>query len=129
MVHSYPTRSQSRPQATALRRGTVNIFSSSSHQTTYIIQAVTKLDHVVAPTTKSVCIANGGCKGAEPVEYGRGDIVISGNTFGECVMINVGSPNCIGACQSIGLSEQEHAFDYLPSVKQTALTTQINRSI
>jgi hypothetical protein len=43
---------------------------------------------------------------AEPEEHGRESIVLSGNTFGECVMINVGSPDCTGASKLFGLSER-----------------------
>jgi hypothetical protein len=72
---------------------------------------VTKLDHVEDPTTDSepALLHPPSVMQQEPVEYGHGhgDIVFSGNTFGECVMINVGSPNCIGAGELIGISERE----------------------
>jgi hypothetical protein len=75
-------------------------------------QAVTKLDHVVDPTTDSepALLLPPLAMQQEPVEYGRGDIVFSGNSFGECVMINVGSSNCIGAGELIGISEREYAL-------------------
>lgn len=47
----------------------------------------------------------------EPTEHGCESIVLSGNTFGECVMINVGSPNCTGASKSMSLSERNLAED------------------
>ncbi|KAJ8580425.1 hypothetical protein M405DRAFT_886127 [Rhizopogon salebrosus TDB-379] len=85
--------------------GTINIFSG--HCTG---SAVTKVDHVgltSAPTLLQSLPA------IQPVtvEQGHDSIILSGNSLGECVMINVNSPNCIG------------------SVKQTALASPVNRSI
>ncbi|KAG2042746.1 hypothetical protein BDR03DRAFT_944149 [Suillus americanus] len=85
--------------------GTINILSSNCNGST-----VTKLDHVsltAEPTPLSPPLVSQ----SEPAEYGRESVVLSGNTFGECVMINVGSPNCTGA------------------VKQTALPSQIDGNI
>ncbi|KAJ8594871.1 hypothetical protein M405DRAFT_434129 [Rhizopogon salebrosus TDB-379] len=81
--------------------GTINIFSSHCTSST-----VTKLDHVVDPTTDSelALLLPPLAMQQEPVEYGRGDIVFSGNSFGECVMINVGSSNCIGAVKQTALN-------------------------
>lgn len=66
---------------------------------------MTKLNHVtttVEPTPLQLPPA----KEAEPVEHGRESIVLNGNTFGECVMINIGSPDCTGAGGSFSLSVQ-----------------------
>ncbi|KAG2363139.1 hypothetical protein BDR07DRAFT_1405029 [Suillus spraguei] len=81
--------------------GTINIFSSRCNGAT-----VTKLNHVtttVEPTPLQLPPA----KEAEPVEHGRESIVLNGNTFGECVMINIGSPDCTGAVKQIALASQE----------------------
>ncbi|OAX34061.1 hypothetical protein K503DRAFT_774937 [Rhizopogon vinicolor AM-OR11-026] len=72
--------------------GTINIFSSNCTGST-----VTMLDHVVAPTKEPTLLQPPLTMQPEPVELGRDSIVLSGNWFGECVMINVGSPNCTGA--------------------------------
>ncbi|OAX36382.1 hypothetical protein K503DRAFT_772588 [Rhizopogon vinicolor AM-OR11-026] len=72
--------------------GTINIFSSNCTSST-----VTKLDHVVAATKEPTLLQPPLTMQPEPVELGRESIVLSGNSFGECVMINVGSPNCTGA--------------------------------
>ncbi|KIK32286.1 hypothetical protein CY34DRAFT_814350 [Suillus luteus UH-Slu-Lm8-n1] len=45
-------------------------------------------------------------KQAEPVKHGRENIVLSSNTFGECVMINVGSQNCTGAIKQTVLASR-----------------------
>ncbi|KAG2106677.1 hypothetical protein BD769DRAFT_1393146 [Suillus cothurnatus] len=85
--------------------GTINIFSSHCNGST-----VTKLEHVDA-TAEPTPLEPPSVTQAEPTEHGPESIVLSGNTFGECVMINVGSPNCTGA------------------VKQTALASQIDRNV
>ncbi|KAG1850907.1 hypothetical protein F4604DRAFT_1934266 [Suillus subluteus] len=85
--------------------GTINIFSSHCNGSTVI-----KLEHVTA-TAEPTPLKPPPATQAEPAEHGRESIVLSGNTFGECVMINVGSPNCTGA------------------VKQTALASQIDRNV
>ncbi|KAJ8579667.1 hypothetical protein M405DRAFT_835572 [Rhizopogon salebrosus TDB-379] len=85
--------------------GSINIFSG--HCTG---SAVTKVDHV-APTSEPALSQPPPAMQPEPVEQGRDSIILSGNSFGECVMINVHSPNCIG------------------SVKQTTLASQVNRSL
>ncbi|KAJ8588028.1 hypothetical protein M405DRAFT_820442, partial [Rhizopogon salebrosus TDB-379] len=71
--------------------GTINIFSG--HCTG---SAVTKVDHV-APTSEPALSQPPPAMQPEPVEQGRDSIILSGNSFGECVMINVNSPNCIGS--------------------------------
>ncbi|KAG2144356.1 hypothetical protein DEU56DRAFT_754400 [Suillus clintonianus] len=73
--------------------GTINIFSSHCNGS--------------KPTSSEPPLA----RQAEPVEHGGESIVLSGNSFGECVMINVGSPDCTGA------------------VKQTALASQSDRNV
>ncbi|KAG1812897.1 uncharacterized protein BJ212DRAFT_438593 [Suillus subaureus] len=85
--------------------GTINILSSHCNGST-----VTKLNYV-APTAEPTPLSPPLVNQPEPVEHGRESVVLSGNTFGECVMINVGSPNCTGA------------------VKQTALASRIDRNI
>ncbi|KAG2363141.1 hypothetical protein BDR07DRAFT_1375982 [Suillus spraguei] len=85
--------------------GTINIFSSHCNGST-----VSKLEHVTA-TAEPMPFEPASATHAEPAKHGHGSIVLSGNTFGECVMINVGSPNCTGA------------------VKQTALASRIDRNI
>ncbi|KAG2042750.1 hypothetical protein BDR03DRAFT_944162 [Suillus americanus] len=85
--------------------GTINIFSSHCNGST-----VTKLEHVTT-TAEPMPLEPPPTTQAEPAEHGRESIVLSGNTFGQCVMINVGSPNCTGA------------------VKQTALASQIDRNV
>ncbi|OAX34066.1 hypothetical protein K503DRAFT_774951 [Rhizopogon vinicolor AM-OR11-026] len=72
--------------------GTINIFSSNCTSST-----VTKLDHVFAPTKDPTHLQPSLTMQPEPVELGRDSILLSSNWFGECVMINVGSPNCTGA--------------------------------
>ncbi|OAX34068.1 hypothetical protein K503DRAFT_473199 [Rhizopogon vinicolor AM-OR11-026] len=86
--------------------GTINIFSSHCTSSTVI-----KLVHVVAPTTEPTLLQPPLAMQPESVVHARDNIVLSGNSFGECVMINVGSPNCTGA------------------IKQTVLASQVNRSI
>ncbi|KAJ8589444.1 hypothetical protein M405DRAFT_817958 [Rhizopogon salebrosus TDB-379] len=85
--------------------GTINIFSG--HCTG---PAVTKVDHA-APASEPAFLQPPMAIQPVLVERGRDNIILSGNSLGECVMINVNSPNCIG------------------SVKQTALASQVNRSI
>ncbi|OAX32930.1 hypothetical protein K503DRAFT_566878 [Rhizopogon vinicolor AM-OR11-026] len=124
MAHSLRMCSRPQPRATAsysyritaLRRGgpstyfqvTASVPVSYSHapvhkqENSTSKQAVTKLNHVVAPTTDPTPLQPPLAMQLEPVELGRGNIVLSGNSFGECVMINVGSSNCTG---SIGLPE------------------------
>jgi hypothetical protein len=87
--------------------GTINIFSGHctgsgeffifiTHKDSSGKQAVTKVDHVgltSAPTLLQSLPA------IQPVtvEQGYDSIILSGNSLGECVMINVNSPNCIGS--------------------------------
>lgn len=77
--------------------GTINIFSSHCNGST-----VTKLEHVAA-TAEPTPFEPPPATQAEPAERGPESIVLSGNTFGECVMINVGSPNCTGAVKQTAL--------------------------
>ncbi|OAX32932.1 hypothetical protein K503DRAFT_776161 [Rhizopogon vinicolor AM-OR11-026] len=72
--------------------GTINIFSSNCTSSTVI-----KLDHVVTATTEPTLLQPPLMMQPELVELGRDSIVLSGNSFGERIMINVGSPNCTGA--------------------------------
>ncbi|KAG1735871.1 uncharacterized protein EDB91DRAFT_542170 [Suillus paluster] len=76
--------------------GTINIFSSHCI-------AVTKLERVV-PTTEPTPLELPLVKQIAPLEHGRESIVLSGNSFGECVMINVGSPGCTGAGRSLNFN-------------------------
>jgi hypothetical protein len=113
--------------------GTINIFSShcngsseffvcltdqKTHLTMY--KAVTKLEHVAA-TAEPTPFEPPPATQAEPAERGPESIVLSGNTFGECVMINVGSPNCTGAGRSFSSFERNLTYSWMTSVKQTAL--------
>ncbi|OAX40145.1 hypothetical protein K503DRAFT_799037 [Rhizopogon vinicolor AM-OR11-026] len=76
---------------------TINIFSSHC-----IGSAVTKLDHV-APTAEPTLLRPPQAMQPELVEHGRDSIVFCGNSFGECVMLNIKSPNCIGAVKQTAL--------------------------
>jgi hypothetical protein len=89
---------------------------------------VTKLEHVDA-TAEPTPLEPPSVTQAEPTEHGPESIVLSGNTFGECVMINVGSPNCTGAGKLFNSSERNSIYDLLVSVKQTALAFQIDRNV
>ncbi|KAG2345788.1 hypothetical protein BDR05DRAFT_960054 [Suillus weaverae] len=85
--------------------GTINILSSHCNGST-----VTKLEHVTEtaePTPSEPPLV----MEAEPAQRGHESIIFKGNKFGECVMINIGSPNCTGA------------------IKQTALASQVDRSL
>ncbi|KAG1718964.1 hypothetical protein EDB19DRAFT_772216 [Suillus lakei] len=98
--------------------GTINILSSRCNGST-----MTKLNHVTT-TTEATPLQPPSAKQAEPAEYSRESIVLSGNTFGECVMINVGSPDCTGAGRSFSLSGRADALLLFVPVKQTALASQ-----
>lgn len=91
---------------------TINISSSncdgSSEFFTHITyhlgspfkQAVTKLDYVagVAGTTEPTSSQPPLARQLVPlVEYGRESVIFNGNTFGQYIMINIGSHNCTGA--------------------------------
>jgi hypothetical protein len=78
--------------------GTINILSSRSNGST-----ITKLNHVTT-TTEPTPLPPPLAREAEPEEHGHESIVLSGNTFGECVMINVGSPDCTGAIKQTALA-------------------------
>ncbi|KAG1735872.1 uncharacterized protein EDB91DRAFT_1143304 [Suillus paluster] len=82
--------------------GTINIFSSHCTGST-----VTKLEHV-APTAESALFEPPLVRQSEPVEPRRERVVLSGNSFGECVMINVGSPNCTKAVKQTALASRKH---------------------
>ncbi|KAG1850884.1 hypothetical protein F4604DRAFT_1686987 [Suillus subluteus] len=68
--------------------GTINILSSRSNGS--------KPTPLQPPSARQT----------EPAEHGCESIVLSGNTFGECVMINVGSPDCTGAIKQTALASQ-----------------------
>ncbi|KAG1812900.1 uncharacterized protein BJ212DRAFT_1588889 [Suillus subaureus] len=76
---------------------TINIFSSNCNGST-----VTKLDYVAGtaePTSSYPPLA----RQLAPVEYGRESVIFNGNTFGQHVMINIGSDNCTGAVKQTAL--------------------------
>ncbi|KAG2123443.1 uncharacterized protein EDB93DRAFT_616131 [Suillus bovinus] len=78
--------------------GTINILSSHCNGST-----ATKLEHVgmvAEPTPLDPPLVTQ----PEPAAHGCESIVLSGNTFGECVMINIGSPNCTGAVKQTALA-------------------------
>ncbi|KAG2137754.1 hypothetical protein BD769DRAFT_1638054 [Suillus cothurnatus] len=81
--------------------GTINILSSYCNGST-----VTKLNYV-ALTAEPTPLNPPLVSQPEPAEHGRESIVLSGNTFCECVMINVGSPNCTGAGRPLSSSERK----------------------
>ncbi|KAG1737200.1 hypothetical protein EDB19DRAFT_2025761 [Suillus lakei] len=80
--------------------GTINILSSRCNGST-----MTKLNHVTT-NTEATPLQPPSAKQAEPAEYGRENVVLSGNTFGECVMINIGPPDCTGAVKQTALASQ-----------------------
>ncbi|KAG1823084.1 hypothetical protein EV424DRAFT_1555839 [Suillus variegatus] len=80
--------------------GTINILSSNCNGST-----VSKFEHV-GLTAEPTSLDSPLMSQPEPTEYGRESIVLSGNTFGECVMINVGSPNCMGAVKQTALASR-----------------------
>ncbi|KAG2345792.1 hypothetical protein BDR05DRAFT_946378 [Suillus weaverae] len=75
--------------------GTINILSSHCNGST-----VTKLDSVPL-TAEPIPLNPPSARQAESAEHGRERIVLSGNTFGECVMINVRSPGCTGVVKKL----------------------------
>ncbi|KAG2042747.1 hypothetical protein BDR03DRAFT_944154 [Suillus americanus] len=79
--------------------GTINILSSRSNGST-----ITKLNYVTT-TAEPTPLQPPSARQAEPAEHGCESIVLSGNTFGECVMINVRSPDCTGAVKQTALAE------------------------
>ncbi|KAG3229922.1 hypothetical protein P692DRAFT_201782721 [Suillus brevipes Sb2] len=85
--------------------GTINIFSSNSNGS-----IVTKVEHDSA-TAEFTPSEPPPMSQAEPMKHDRESIVFNGNKFGECVMINIGSPNCNGA------------------IKQTFLASQVDRNL
>ncbi|KAG1850896.1 hypothetical protein F4604DRAFT_1959270 [Suillus subluteus] len=77
--------------------GTINIFSNNCNGST-----VTKLDYVAGtaePTSSHSPLA----RQLTPVEYGRESVIFNGNTFGQHVMINIGSQDCTGAVKQTAL--------------------------
>lgn len=80
---------------------TINISSSNCDGST-----VTKLDYVagVAGTTEPTSSQPPLARQLVPlVEYGRESVIFNGNTFGQHVMINIGSHNCTGAVKQTAL--------------------------
>jgi hypothetical protein len=90
-------------------------------------QAVTKLDQV-APITEPTLLQPSLPMQQKPVEYDRGSIVFSGNSFGECVMINVESSNCVGAGRWFSYLNKQ-ASSFFASVKQTTHASKANQSV
>jgi hypothetical protein len=88
---------------------TINIFSSNCdgsseffthpayHLDSSFERAVTKLGRYVAGTAEPTFSQPPLARQLEPMEYGREIIILNGNTFGQHVMINIGSQNCTGA--------------------------------
>ncbi|KAG1812902.1 uncharacterized protein BJ212DRAFT_1301371 [Suillus subaureus] len=74
-------------------------------KTHLVTKAVTKLNHVTT-TAEPTPLQPPSARQTEPAEHGHETIVMSGNTFGECVMINVGSPDCTGAVKQTALASQ-----------------------
>jgi hypothetical protein len=103
--------------------GTINIFSSHcdgprkfflclTDKTRLTIEKVmTRSEHDSTATAEFTPSEPPSMKQAEPVKLGRENIVLSGNTFGECVMINIGSQNCTGASRSLSSSERNFTDD------------------
>ncbi|KAG2137758.1 hypothetical protein BD769DRAFT_1436031 [Suillus cothurnatus] len=77
--------------------GTINIFSSNCNGST-----VTKLDYV-AETAEPMSSQPPLARQLAPVEYGCESVIFTGNTFGQHVMINIGSSNCTGAVKQTAL--------------------------
>ncbi|KAG1890946.1 hypothetical protein F4604DRAFT_1898623 [Suillus subluteus] len=88
---------------------TINISSSNSYGST-----VTKLEYAAPKPAEPTSLQHPLTRQLAPVEYDRESIVISGNTFGEHMVINIASPYSTGA-------EIQELYDSLPLVKQTAL--------
>ncbi|KAG2057647.1 hypothetical protein BDR06DRAFT_189151 [Suillus hirtellus] len=78
---------------------TLNIRSSNCNSST-----VTKLEYVVG-TAEHTSLRPLLARWLVPVEYGRESIIFSGNTFGQYVMINIGSHNCTGAIKQTDLTK------------------------
>ncbi|KAG1857314.1 hypothetical protein DFJ58DRAFT_913459 [Suillus subalutaceus] len=81
---------------------TINIFSSNCNGST-----VTKLDYVAGtaePTSSHSPLA----RQLAPVEYGRESVILNGNTFGQHVMINIGSQDCTGAVKQTALPKMSN---------------------
>lgn len=89
--------------------GTINIFSSHCHGS-----VMTKSEHDTSTATAEFTPSGSeppSMTQAEPVKHGLENIVLSGNTFGECAMVNVGSQNCTGASRSLSSSERNVTDD------------------
>ncbi|KAG1791302.1 hypothetical protein EV424DRAFT_1355004 [Suillus variegatus] len=86
---------------------TINISSSNCDgSSSPFKQAVTKLDYVagVAGTTEPTSSQPPLARQLVPlVEYGRESVIFNGNTFGQYIMINIGSHNCTGAVKQTAL--------------------------
>ncbi|KAG1850900.1 hypothetical protein F4604DRAFT_1969944 [Suillus subluteus] len=84
---------------------TINIFSSNCNgSNSSFKQAVTKLDYAAGisePTTSSQPPTL--ARQLALVEYGRESVIFNGNTFGQHVMINIGSQDCTGAVKQTAL--------------------------
>ncbi|KAG1771547.1 hypothetical protein EDD22DRAFT_842778 [Suillus occidentalis] len=83
--------------------GTINIFSSHCDGPHKVM---TRSEHDSTATAEFMPSEPPSMKQAEPVKLGRENIVLSGNTFGECVMINIGSQNCTGAIKQTVLASR-----------------------
>ncbi|KAG2046486.1 hypothetical protein BDR06DRAFT_977467 [Suillus hirtellus] len=73
--------------------GTINIYSSHCNSST-----TAKLERVTA-TAEPMPFKAPSAMQAETPEHSRESTVLSGNMFDECIMINIGSPNCTGAVE------------------------------
>ncbi|KAG1850906.1 hypothetical protein F4604DRAFT_1959275 [Suillus subluteus] len=82
--------------------GTINIFSSNCNGST-----VTKLDYV-AGTAETTSSQPPLARQFAPVEYGPDSVIFSGNTFGQHVMINIGSQDCTGAVKQTALPKMSN---------------------
>ncbi|KAG2103103.1 uncharacterized protein F5147DRAFT_706574 [Suillus discolor] len=84
--------------------GTINIYSSHYNgSTTTKLECVTTIAEPTPFKPRSEMQA-------EPAEHSHESIVLSSNMFGECVMINVGSPNCTGAGRSFSSFKRDLAY-------------------
>ncbi|KAG2103101.1 uncharacterized protein F5147DRAFT_706568 [Suillus discolor] len=79
---------------------TINISSSHCDGSSEF-----KLEYVagVAGTTEPTSSQPPLARQLVPVEYSRESVIFNGNTFGQYVMINIGSHNCTGAVKQTAL--------------------------
>ncbi|KAG2103105.1 uncharacterized protein F5147DRAFT_654840 [Suillus discolor] len=79
---------------------TINISLSNCDSST-----VTKLEYIagIAGTTEPMSSQPPLARQLVPLEYGRESVIFNGNTFGQYVMINIGSHNCTGAIKQTAL--------------------------